>query len=133
MDLQSLEIRIVRLESDLEYLKNNLNKVELDQDSHDGKREVNSQDIVNIKIAILQIEESIVSIKTCLARLDRNVFLQFTNDIDLKKLIAIIVVCSTLLTSPTIFSSFLGIPQTPPSNTGVDRLIELLEKRNANP
>ena len=119
----NLRVEIVKLQSDVNYMKEKIKTIERDMTDDKNSISVNAEEINRINLAILRIEKSVTAISELLERLDDNVFLQFTKDIDLKKFVAIIFV----ITSPVSLGAFIENIFTSPESQ-LERKVERLEK-----
>ena len=99
--------------------------------------EINTSDVKELlknydqlRNEMLDVARDIEEIRKGMNTLNSNVFLQFTNDIDIKKLVTIIVIICTTITSPALLTNWLEESSPEGSNQKLDKLIELLENQN---
>lgn len=99
-----------------------------DSNSSDVKELLKNYD--QLRNEMLEVARDIDEIKEGMNTLNSNVFLQFTNDIDIKKLVTIIFVICTTITSPAIITNWISDISPEGSSQKLDKLIEILEEQN---
>lgn len=124
----NIERHVAQTEAQFQIIKARLDNVERTVDKNTRTNEKMDESVDSIKSQVTVLDGSVNEVKRFMEKLSSNVFLQFTNDIDLKKLISIILVVSTAISSPTIVSSWLNNSTPSEENEKIEKIIELLEK-----
>lgn len=128
----SLQIMLAKQETELKYLKDDIKRLEQKSVETENNAKYNTKEIASIKLAIQSLTQTSSDIKASIDRLNNNVFLQFTSDIDLKKFVTILITAATFISSPTILQTVLNAePELKDSQ--IDKIIDLLEGINEQP
>lgn len=123
-----LERMYIRAESDIANLKE---KVEnLIENSKNGSNNVFSlrESIQNINFRITALEKLTEKNGKEIEKLSNNGFFEFTNNLDIKKIIALTLLASSLISSPTLISNLVNQEKTV-SSERIDTLIKILEEK----
>ena len=109
--------------------KKDIVNIKLDHNSNLGilntDMEKLRQELHSMNKDVGSLSKSVEGIEKKLEGLSKNSLLEFTSELDIKKVVTIIVIITTIITSPGVFNSVLSNSQT--SDEKLDRLIELLD------
>ena len=84
-------------------------------------------DLNRVKEDIDHLSDCVHSIETKVDKVHSNSLLEFTSELDIKKLVGIFILIASLISSPTIVNEFLEESSNNNTTERIDRLIELLE------
>lgn len=127
----NLERQLALTEAKFEILTARLETLQKNWEKNDNSTDDIGKEIDYLKLKISDLEAGIQLIKDELASLNSNVFLQFTKEIDLKKLITILLITSTAISSPTLVTSWFEVSPGEDSEK-LEQLIDLLENSANN-
>ena len=87
------------------------------------------QELIGLTKEVSVITTHVESMEEKVSSISHNSLLEFTSEMDFKKILTIIVVIISIVTSPSVVGSFLE-PGDKTSSERLDKLIELLEDAN---
>lgn len=125
--MEGLEAQINLTNLTIEKMKQEIDSLKLSMDKVEGKVSSLNKNFDTLSGTVGKLDDSITSVNHKVDRLSRNSLLEFTNDFDLKKLILLVTLITTVISSPTILTTWLDNTQKSPQIERIDRLIELLE------
>lgn len=129
----NLERHMARTEAQLELLSARLKDLESQLEKNDGITDKVKIEINTLKDKISILTSTMEEVKTKTEKLANNVFLQFTSEMSSQKLITIILVLSTAISSPTLITSWLNGSLPNQESERIDRLIDLLQENAQKP
>ena len=129
----NLERHMARTEAQLELLSAKLKDLENQLDKNDGITDKVKLEIAVLKDQISGLDHTLHEVKDKTDKLANNVFLQFTSEMTSQKLITIVLILSTAVSSPTLITSWLSGSLPDQDSQRIDRLIDLLQENAQNP
>ena len=129
----NLERHMARTEAQLELLSARLKDLESQLDKNDSITDKVKLEINTLKDDISTLTNTLQEVKEKTDKLANNVFLQFTSEMSSQKLITIILILSTAVSSPTLITSWLNGSLPDQESERIDRLIDLLQENAQNP
>ena len=128
----NLERHMARTEAQLELLSDKLKNLESQLDKNDGITDKVKMEINFLKDQISNISSTLQEVQTKTDKVANNVFLQFTADITSQKLITVVLVISTVVSSPTLITSWLNGSLPDQEKERIVRLLDLLQENEEN-
>ncbi len=132
--IDHLKSKDTSIENKLDTSRNDLVEMKMNMHSDIGKV---SQDVEFVKRDLSALYQDVSSLTSCthiieekVDAISNNGFLSFTSDMDLKKTVTLIAVLISILTSPSLITSFFDDSQE--SDVRIEKLIQLLEQSNVS-
>lgn len=129
----NLERHMARTEAQLELLSARLKDLETQLDKNDDITDKVKLEIDSLKSQLASLDGTLNHVKDKTEKLANNVFLQFTSEMSSQKLVTIILVISTAVSSPTLITSWLNGSLPDQESQRIERLIELLQENATDP
>lgn len=86
-----------------------------------------TSDMSQIRTDFTKLGQGVERVESNVSKVSKNSLLEFTSDLDLKKTISLILIILSLVSSPSLITSWLSSSETPSSDK-LDILIELLQE-----
>lgn len=129
----NIERHIARTEAQLELMNFKLKELDAQIDKNDNLTDKVREEINALKSQVATVSNTLNEVKEKTDALNNNVFLRFTSEITSQKLITILLIISTAISSPTIITSWLNGSLPDQESERIDRLINLLQENAQNP
>lgn len=126
--LPSTERELIQLDAKMQILRSRVETLESRYEKRDITLEEVHEQLQELKADIKECQKRIAELLLSVKVLDDNVFLQFTNDIDLKKLFTIIITVASIVASPAVVSNWFDNESKQTDALKMDKIIQLLEE-----
>lgn len=128
-----LERHMARTEAQLEMLTLKLRNLENQLEKNDDITDKVKLEIAVLKDQMAEVQDLLTEVKSTTTKLSSNMFLQFTAEMTSQKLVTILLILSTALSSPTLITSWLNGTIPAQESERIEKLINLLQENAETP